>query len=199
MRSSFTTCTSLHRSSCVDRTKEMCTPRLRWMPLQFVHTKMPRFTLAHRGSRIGQSAHTRFSGRFKHRFKRFTSAFCARSSAMRIGGSEQTRAKRSARSDLSSKFEKQEHKLVVFEMRAPCFIPGNSRYQQAEKACAADRIFNRQCGVNKIRVAACPLSPPTSPRSAHGPFGTCPPEARRKSRYGPSADGCPVRDVGDAT
>ena len=71
MRSSFTTWSSVHRSSAVDRTNEMCTPRPRWAPEQLVQMKMPRLTLAHRGRRIGQSAHTRFSGRFRHRVRRF--------------------------------------------------------------------------------------------------------------------------------
>jgi hypothetical protein len=49
----------------------MCTPKLLWIPEQFVHMKIPKFVLAHRGKRDGHSAQTMFSGFFKHAFKRF--------------------------------------------------------------------------------------------------------------------------------
>tara|TARA_B100001175_G_C19323138_1_gene548762 strand:+ start:519 stop:725 length:207 start_codon:yes stop_codon:yes gene_type:complete len=67
----YSTCVSVHLSNCVDRTLEMCTPKLLWIPEQFVHMKIPKFMLAHRGKRDGHSAQTMFSGFFKHAFKRF--------------------------------------------------------------------------------------------------------------------------------
>mmetsp|Transcript_18348 Transcript_18348/g.45732 ORF Transcript_18348/g.45732 Transcript_18348/m.45732 type:complete len:314 (+) Transcript_18348:229-1170(+) len=81
MRSMTPTCSGVHLSSCVERTREMCTPSPRWIPEQFVHMKMPRLSDAHRGSRMGQSTHTKFSGRFRQRLRRFMSWACSRSPA----------------------------------------------------------------------------------------------------------------------
>ena len=78
-----TTCFSFHVSSVVDRTNDMCTPRERWMPEQFVQMKMPRLTDAQRGWREGQSAHSWFSGRFKHASRRLRSLLCSRSDILR--------------------------------------------------------------------------------------------------------------------
>lgn len=42
-------CSGVHESSVVDRTKLMCTPRLRWMPAQDRHMNTPYGTEAHVG------------------------------------------------------------------------------------------------------------------------------------------------------
>jgi hypothetical protein len=39
-----------HSSRSKDRTREMCDPKLRWMPEHSIHTKTPRFKLAQSGS-----------------------------------------------------------------------------------------------------------------------------------------------------
>ena len=93
MRSMKATCSSVHLSSCVDRTREMCTPRPRWIPEQLVHMNTPKLVLAQRGRRIGQSTHTRFSGRLRQRFRRLMSAFCTRSSILLAFGNGIRRAK----------------------------------------------------------------------------------------------------------
>jgi hypothetical protein len=78
-----TTCFSFHVSNVVERTNDMCTPSERWMPEQFVQMKMPRLTDAQRGWREGQSAHSWFSGRFKHASRRLRSFLCSSSDISR--------------------------------------------------------------------------------------------------------------------
>lgn len=41
-----------HSSRSSDRTREMCEPKLRWMPEHSMHTKTPRFKLAQSGSNL---------------------------------------------------------------------------------------------------------------------------------------------------
>lgn len=58
------TCLLCHSSSETERTKEMCVPSARWMPLQRMQTKVPSVALAQRGPLAPQSAHSEFSGVF---------------------------------------------------------------------------------------------------------------------------------------
>jgi hypothetical protein len=52
-------CSSVHESRSTDLTLLMCVPMPRWMPEHRMHTKTPRFQLAHRGCLFRlQSAHT---------------------------------------------------------------------------------------------------------------------------------------------
>ena len=51
-----------HSSRSKDRTREMCDPKLRWMPEHSIHTKTPRFKLAQSGSVVD------FNKCFKCRF-----------------------------------------------------------------------------------------------------------------------------------
>ena len=52
-------------------------------PSNSVQMKMPRLTDAQRGWREGQSAHSWFSGRFKHASRRLRSLLCSRSDILR--------------------------------------------------------------------------------------------------------------------
>lgn len=40
---------AFHSSKLVDRTKEICTPKLRWIPEHRIQIKVPKFAEAHRG------------------------------------------------------------------------------------------------------------------------------------------------------
>lgn len=51
-----------HVSNVVDRTFDICTPRLRWIPEHCMQMNIPKFTLAHRGALVLQSAHSLLSG-----------------------------------------------------------------------------------------------------------------------------------------
>jgi hypothetical protein len=59
------TCASVHLSIVNDLTNVMCTPRERWMPEQFKHTKVPKSNDAHCGMGTSQSAHVLFSPLFE--------------------------------------------------------------------------------------------------------------------------------------
>lgn len=51
-----------HSSRSSDRTREMCEPKLRWMPEHSMHTKTPRFKLAQSGSNLrGETERCQFS------------------------------------------------------------------------------------------------------------------------------------------
>ena len=43
------TCSGNHKSRLTDFTREICTPKLRWIPAQRMHKKIPRFHEAHLG------------------------------------------------------------------------------------------------------------------------------------------------------
>jgi len=55
-----------HSSRLTERTKEMCTPRLRWMPLHRMQMKVPRVADAHLGPAKGARAQHRRDQRVSH-------------------------------------------------------------------------------------------------------------------------------------